>query len=212
MCARGGPARRGRPDAPRAVGLRRSEVRPRLGWGDDLCRATAALCAGAQNPAAATQPGAAFGSGAQARLRTQAVRPGRGLRAAPSLSAPRESCLEGRGGSALGAAGRLPLHVAAIPELVCRVCQDHAPAVTVPLPASCGLPPSSLRFRPGGALVYWGACVSTKTSPLQSCSGDTPARTGRHCFSDTRAKCVPSRWWCWPISVAADSPSCGPRH
>ena len=78
---------------------------------------------------------------AEDRLRTQAVRPGRGLRAAPSLSAPRESCLEGRVGSAIGAAGRLPLRVAAIPELVCGVCQDHAQLLPCPFLPAAGYPP-----------------------------------------------------------------------
>lgn len=85
VCA-SGRSRRGRPGcSPRAVSLRRSEVRPRLAWaggaGGDLCRETAALGTVVRNPAAPTQPAAAFCSGAQAWPRTQAVRPGRGPRA-----------------------------------------------------------------------------------------------------------------------------------
>lgn len=134
----------------------------------------------------------------------------------PSLSAPRlESSLEGRGGSAIGSAGRLPLRrqpsqnwsaecVRTMPS--CYRAPSCQPRVT----------PSSRRLRSGGARVppppRAGASVSSRTSPLQRCSGDTPARTGRHSFSDTRAKCVRSRWWCWTISVLADSPGSGPCH
>lgn len=146
---------------------------------------------------------------ARARAVPRTRPPGRRI---PVRPAP-ESRLQGRGGPAVGAAGRLPLRAAATPAPVCGLCREHAQLLPGPFLPAAVPPPPSLRLRPGGALVSppcGGACESSRTSPLGSCSGDTPARAGRHCFSDTRAKRVRSRWWCRTVSVAADRPRCGP--
>lgn len=74
-----------------------------------------------------------------------------------------------------------------------RSASGPCPAVTVTLPASRGLPPrpaASVRgARQCPPFPRAGASVSSRTSPSQRCSGDTPARTGRHSLTHAPSVC-----------------------
>lgn len=131
-------------------------------------------------PAAPTSAPARLVRGAQAR-----PGPGRCPDTAPAphpLCAPRPSPVCRAGRPFLGAAGRLPSPCGNHPAPVCGLCPGACPAVAGPfLPAA--VPPRPPP-RPGRAdhPRARSACESSGTSPLGSCSGDTPARPGGFAF------------------------------